>query len=181
MYLNLATIAGCVKEIARRNGGHTETSVNRRRRPGPTTHSDGTTRGRWINGTLQRKIGKQQFANAEDEGWKSIYTDGSRINITGARSYSRTHLGKKRTSRYLGTLSAVNDAELIAMSEALTDQTGELLIISDSKVAITKLQKIASGAPNHEGASRLVREKWEERTQRGDLAMVSPEMPKLSP
>ncbi|KAF8461627.1 hypothetical protein BDZ91DRAFT_797911 [Kalaharituber pfeilii] len=94
------------------------------------------------------------ISNAEDEGWNSVYTDRSRIDYkTGLGTYTKD----TSTSTYLGEQTTVNDAELIAMSEALRNQAGELLIITDSK-----------GEPTHKGPAKLVRDAWKARTDRGD-------------
>ncbi|KAF8461586.1 hypothetical protein BDZ91DRAFT_797845 [Kalaharituber pfeilii] len=111
---------------------------------------------------------ERAIAKVEDERWTSHYTDGSRMNdLTGAGTFKQHP--RKRTSIYLGRLSTVNDAGLLAMSGALESQANELLIITDSQVAITKLQRIANGEPNYEGASQRVREAWERRAETGDL------------
>ncbi|KAF8460839.1 hypothetical protein BDZ91DRAFT_798534 [Kalaharituber pfeilii] len=120
--------------------------------------------------TLPTDTEKEQWertiADAEDEGWQTFYMDGCRIDdLTSAGTYNKGH----STSLYLGKQSTVNDGKLISIGEALEHQEGELLIVTDSKVAITKLQKIARGDPTHEGAAELVRGKWEERVRRSDL------------
>ncbi|KAF8453275.1 hypothetical protein BDZ91DRAFT_802368 [Kalaharituber pfeilii] len=90
---------------------------------------------------------ERAIAQAEDEGWTTLYTDGSRMDDkSGAGTFT--------------------------MGEALTQQGGELLIVTDSKVAISKLTKIPQGDPTHEGAAQLVRDAWEARATRGDLGVA---------
>ncbi|KAF8459798.1 hypothetical protein BDZ91DRAFT_851879 [Kalaharituber pfeilii] len=75
-------------------------------------------------------------------------------------------------SLYMGTRATVNDAELTAMAEVLGAGDGELLIISDSKVAISRLQKIAEGMPTPVGPANAVRRTWEGRIARGGLGVA---------
>ncbi|KAF8459677.1 hypothetical protein BDZ91DRAFT_799749 [Kalaharituber pfeilii] len=88
---------------------------------------------------------------ATDEGWNDAYTDGCRIE---EKAGAGTYIQGKRHSLHLGTRATVNDAELIAISMALETQDGQILILTDSKVAVAKLRRIAEGQPNYEGASQ---------------------------
>ncbi|KAF8474092.1 ribonuclease H-like domain-containing protein [Kalaharituber pfeilii] len=95
----------------------------------------------------------------EEEGWGEVYTDGSRIK---ERSGAGVVEGGRVTSIYLGERATVNDAELLAIGEAMRS-SGETLELTDSMVAVRNIQKIAEGHPTHQGASQKVRERWEER------------------
>ncbi|KAF8466128.1 hypothetical protein BDZ91DRAFT_794339 [Kalaharituber pfeilii] len=105
------------------------------------------------------------ISREEEEGWSSIYTDGSRRE---GKTGAGVHQGSKDTSVYLGRQCTVNDGELIAVGEAL-EREGELLVITDSRVTIAKLQRIARGDLTPEGPARLVRRRWEERINRGNM------------
>ncbi|KAF8469941.1 RNase H-domain-containing protein [Kalaharituber pfeilii] len=110
---------------------------------------------------------EKAIVDAEDEGWTAHYTDGSRINdTTGAGAFSR---GCMPISRYLGEQTTVNDAELLVMHKVFSQQDGELLIITDSKIVISKQQKIAQGEPTIGSAAQLVRDAWVARNHRSDL------------
>ncbi|KAF8466871.1 hypothetical protein BDZ91DRAFT_848641 [Kalaharituber pfeilii] len=110
------------------------------------------------------------ISREEEEGWSSIYTDGSRRE---GKTGAGVHQGSKDTSVYLGRQCTVNDGEPIAVGEAL-EREGELLVITDSRVTIAKLQRIARGDLTPEGPARLVRRRWEERINRGehDIAVM---------
>ncbi|KAF8460930.1 hypothetical protein BDZ91DRAFT_798442 [Kalaharituber pfeilii] len=67
-------------------------------------------------------------------------------------SRGRAVAGGRAEAVHLGEGLTVNDAELIAIAQALeTEEEEELLIISDSLVAIGKMQKIAEGRPTPDG------------------------------
>ncbi|KAF8457052.1 hypothetical protein BDZ91DRAFT_800785 [Kalaharituber pfeilii] len=105
------------------------------------------------------------IAKEEDEGWESIYTDGSRMDeTTGAGIY----YCQGDTSIYLVNRSTVNDGELLAISHALKKDR-ELMIVTDSRTAIARLQRIARGDPTPDGASQAVRERWEARAAKGEM------------
>ncbi|KAF8446681.1 hypothetical protein BDZ91DRAFT_803459 [Kalaharituber pfeilii] len=92
---------------------------------------------------------EEAIAKEEDEGWKSAYTDGSRVdNSTGAGTYCQG----KDESFYLGKRCTVNDGEMIPIGQAL-EQEGELMVVTDSRTAITRLRKLANGDPTAEGSS----------------------------
>ncbi|KAF8456728.1 hypothetical protein BDZ91DRAFT_852503 [Kalaharituber pfeilii] len=52
------------------------------------------------------------------------------------------------------------------------EQQGELLIITDSQTAIARLRRIGKGDPTVDGASTLVRKRWEDRIAKGDLDLA---------
>ncbi|KAF8471041.1 ribonuclease H-like domain-containing protein [Kalaharituber pfeilii] len=113
---------------------------------------------------LGREEWERLIAKEEDEGWTSIYTDGSRMED---KTGTGVHQTGEDTSIYLGERCTVNDAELIAVGEAMRRE-GELLIITDSRTTVTRMKGIARGDLTPEGAAELVRRRWEERTSRGD-------------
>ncbi|KAF8462176.1 hypothetical protein BDZ91DRAFT_797478 [Kalaharituber pfeilii] len=119
-----------------------------------------------LRGAATREEWEWRVADEEDKGWKAIYADG---------------IGLPRGGR-------VGVGYWIAITEALGDEEEELLVITDSQVALNSMInsqvvlnsmiKLAKGRPTSDGASNMCRLALEERETRANgvaqLGMVPP-------
>ncbi|KAF8465117.1 RNase H-domain-containing protein [Kalaharituber pfeilii] len=113
----------------------------------------------------ERGESERHIDDIKEEGWVPVYTDGSmREEKAGAEIF----WGGRSRSVYLGEEATVNDAELVAISEAMERVEGELMIVTDSRHAIQRMTAVARGDIAHDGATRRMRRAWEERIRRGD-------------
>ncbi|KAF8469059.1 hypothetical protein BDZ91DRAFT_792832 [Kalaharituber pfeilii] len=106
-----------------------------------------------LDGKAEKHEWEGRIEEKEKQGWKAAYTDGSRIaGKTGVGLWKG-----KPTSHYLGARATVNDAELIAMARALDEGQEEILLITDSRVAVQRLKARSQGLPTPGGAAHMVR------------------------
>ena len=97
----------------------------------------------------------------EEEGWTTCYTDGSGLDDKAAGAYTRKcHLGfheDKSDSKDLGTRATHYDGKLSGIAQGLEGlrEVGMLVILTDSKPAISTLKKLDTGvAPRSEIEAR---------------------------
>ncbi|KAF8465492.1 hypothetical protein BDZ91DRAFT_794843 [Kalaharituber pfeilii] len=82
---------------------------------------------------------------------------------------SPTPRGEQLVARILEEWDDITGEEILESIDFMPQRVPAVIIANDSKIAISKLKRIADGYPTHEWPAQIVRDRWEERTTQGDL------------